>query len=63
MHVKARMPREPTLDLGSLVRAVVEGNQVQLELRRGFAVDGTQKGEPLDVGVARGDAADFSSKD
>jgi hypothetical protein len=33
VHVEARMPFEPRLDLGMLVRGVVVGDQMDVEVR------------------------------
>src|SRR5690349_24772087 len=53
MDVVARPPREPSLDLGMLMRAVVVRNQVNLESGRDIAVKVIKKREKLLVAMAR----------
>src|SRR5689334_22572190 len=53
MDVVARPPREPSLDLGMLMRAVVVRNQVNLESGRDIAVKVIKKREKLLGAMAR----------
>jgi hypothetical protein len=43
MQVKARMVRQPRLDLGMFVRGVIIADEMQVEIPRRAAVDGAQE--------------------
>ena len=47
VHVEPRMPLQPPLDLGMLVRGVVVHDQVQVQVRRRLFVDQLQELDPL----------------
>ena len=49
---------KPSLHVGVLVGGVIVGDQMDVETRRGLAVDDLEEGEPLLVAVALGDAGD-----
>ena len=53
MHVVARSPGQPGLDLGMLVRAVVVDDEVDIECLGHAGLDVAQEGEELLVPVAR----------
>ncbi len=50
MQMKPRVPLQPPVDLGVLVRAVVIQDQMHLQARGNLAVDGVE--EPQELGVA-----------
>ena len=52
VHVETGMAREPTLHLWMLVRGVVVGDHVKLELRRRALVDQLQESDPFLVPVS-----------
>src|SRR5215203_1703897 len=58
MKVEARVPREPSADLGMLVGGVVIDNQVQVQIRRGLAVDLIEEADELLVPVSAHALAD-----
>ena len=53
VHVKARMPFEPGLNLGVLVGGVVVGDQVHGEVLRCLSIDAAQEFEPFLMPVSR----------
>src|SRR5258708_34202371 len=53
VHVEARMPFEPRLDLGVLVCGVIVGDQMDVEVRRRLSVDAAQKLKPAAAAVAQ----------
>ena len=57
-HVEARMLGQPSFHFGVLVGGVIVGDQVDVEIGEGLAVDGLEEGKPLLVAVALGDAGD-----
>src|ERR1039457_6830472 len=53
VQLEARMALEPTLDSRRLVRGVVVGDQVEIEIGEGFSVDLLQKLEEFPGAMAR----------
>ena len=51
MHVEARMPGQPRLDLGMLVGGVVVGDQMDIEVRCDLPVDPVEESDELLVPV------------
>src|SRR5829696_8889784 len=60
MKVEARVPREPSADLGMLVGGVVINNQVQVQVRRGSAIDLVEEADELLVPMSTHALADHS---
>ena len=58
MQVKARMPGKPGLDPGMLVRRVIIGDAVNIQLLRRCPVNGVEEFEELLMTVARHTLAD-----
>ena len=58
MHVEARVLGEPSLYFVMLVRRVIVGDQMDVEIGGGLAVDGLEEVKPLLMAVALGDAGD-----
>ena len=58
VHVEARMPLEPGLDLGVFVRGVVVRDQVQLEFGGSLLVDQREELDPLLMAMLRLAGAD-----
>ena len=58
MHVKAGVAIEPSGDRGMLMGGVIVGDDVDGEIGRGLLVDGFEKGQPLLMAMARGQAGD-----
>ena len=46
VHMEARMPFEPRFDLGMLVRGVVVGDQMHVEMGQRLGIDAAQEFEP-----------------
>ena len=46
MHLKSRMTSEPTLNFGMLVRSIVIGDQMDLQVTWRLGIDETQEPEP-----------------
>ena len=61
MKVEARVPREPSADLGMLVGGVVIDNQVQVQIRRGPAIDLVEEADELLVPMPAHALADHPS--
>ena len=53
MHMKARMPHEPFLDVRMFMGRVVIRNQMEGQIRRGVSVNLIQESDPLLVTMLR----------
>ena len=58
MKVEARVPREPSADLGMLVGGVIINNQVQVQIKRGPAIDLVEEADELLVPMSAHALAD-----
>ena len=53
MHVKARMPLHPLLDLGVLMSGVIIHDEMKGLVLGGLPINQPQEGQPLCVAMAR----------